>query len=155
MPTISEDMKEPRSSKPFAAWRALPSMENDFFQDREVQREETFSGIREFWAQDAAPQYSMGRIVDRTRERLGTSDLAIIKARGRLLKAAKALRDQQTPPPGVWNPEWYLVRSGGKFHSVDKWWFTETEEDRKAIPGTNADCSVWPPSLATREVSRR
>jgi phenylpropionate dioxygenase-like ring-hydroxylating dioxygenase large terminal subunit len=139
---ITEEMKAPRSSKPFGAWRPIPSLENDFFQDREAQKNETFSGIREFWAQDAAPQLSMGVIFQRQYEHLGTTDRAIIQARRRLLAAAKDLRDNGTPAPGVWNPEWYMVRSGGKFHPADKWWYEETMEDRKAIPGTNADASV-------------
>ena len=141
VPTISEDMKEPRSSKPFGAWRPLPSLDNDFFQDRELQRTETYSGIREFWAQDAAPQYTMGKLVDRSQERLGTTDRAIIAARRRLIQAARGWREG-TSPPGVWNPEWYMVRSGGKFHPAGNWWRAEAGDDLEAIPGTNPDCSV-------------
>ena len=140
---ISDDMKEPKSSKPFGAWRPIPSLDNDFFQDREVQKTQTFSGISEFWAQDAAPQLSMGPIFHREYEHLGTTDRAIIKARGRLIQSAKALRDEGDIPATVSHPEWYQVRSGGKFHPADEWWFAATEEDRKAIPGTNPDCSVY------------
>ena len=139
---ISPDMREPKTSKPFGAWRPIPTIENDFFQDRQAQKTETFAGISEFWAQDAAPQLSMGFIFQRQYEHLGTTDRAIIKARNWLLRAAKALRDEGKVPANVWNPEWYMVRSGGKFHTRDQWWFEETREDRKAIPGTNPDASV-------------
>lgn len=139
---ISDDMKEPKTSKPFGAWRPLPTIENDFFQDRALQKNETFTGIREFWAQDAAPQLSMGFIFQRQYEHLGTTDRAIIQARRHLLNAAKTLSSDGASPPGVWNPEWYQVRSGGKFHGADEWWFAATEQDRKAIAGTNPDCSV-------------
>jgi phenylpropionate dioxygenase-like ring-hydroxylating dioxygenase large terminal subunit len=139
---ISDNMKEPKTSKPFGAWRPIPSIDNDFFQDREMQKTETYTGISEFWAQDAAPQLSMGVIFQRQYEHLGTTDRAIIQARRRLLAASKDLEENGTPAPGVWNPEWYMVRSGGKFHGADEWWVTATEEDRKAIPGTNPDCSV-------------
>jgi hypothetical protein len=51
--------------------------------------------------QDAACQESMGPIQDRSRERLGTSDVGIIAARDRLLRAALALRERGEAPPGV------------------------------------------------------
>ena len=46
----------------------------------------------------------------RAREHLGTSDSAIIKVRRRLIDAARALREQGTPPPGQ-DPGSFLVRS--------------------------------------------
>ena len=52
----------------------------------------------------------MGPIVDRTKERLVSSDSGIIKARRELEKAVLALRDHGTTPPGV-DPEHHRVRS--------------------------------------------
>ena len=43
----------------------------------------------------------MGPIIDRTKENLVSTDNGIIMARHRLLRAAKALTDKGTPPPGV------------------------------------------------------
>jgi hypothetical protein len=63
--------------------------------------------------QDPMAQETMGTIYDRTQEHLGTSDAMIIRARRALINAAKALRDQGTPPPGVDNPRLYRMRSGG------------------------------------------
>jgi hypothetical protein len=60
--------------------------------------------------QDAAVQESMGPIVDRTKERLVSTDVGIIMARGRLILAAKALSEKGVLPPGV-NPEHQRVRS--------------------------------------------
>jgi len=60
--------------------------------------------------QDQAVQESQGAIVDRSQERLGSSDSAIIHVRRRLMAAARALRDQRTPAPGS-NPRSFLVRS--------------------------------------------
>jgi len=54
---------------------------------------------------------SMGPTMDRSKEHLGTTDTAIIKARQVLLRAARALREHGTPPPGVDQPELYRVRS--------------------------------------------
>lgn len=146
-PIISEEMRAPKTSEPFGAWRPLPGLENDFFQDRGYMMSVIYSGIREFWAQDAAPQYTMFNkrpIADRTQEHLGTTDRAIIAARNQLIRAAKALADTGESPPGVANPKWYMVRSGGKFHRSSQWWYAEVEEELKAVPGTNPDCSVWP-----------
>ena len=60
--------------------------------------------------QDQAVQESQGDIVDRSRERLGSSDTAIIQVRKRMMSAARALHDQGTPAPGA-NPRSFLVRS--------------------------------------------
>jgi hypothetical protein len=37
----------------------------------------------------------------------------IIRSRRRLISIARALREQGTVPPGVDNPEYYRLRSGG------------------------------------------
>jgi hypothetical protein len=52
----------------------------------------------------------MGPIVDRTKERLVSSDTGIIKARQKLRKAVEALRDEGVEPPGV-APSHQRVRS--------------------------------------------
>ncbi len=138
---ISPPMREPKSSKPFGGWRPVPSLDNDFFIDREVQRTKTYSGIPEFWAQDAGPQLSMGEIVDRTQEHLGTSDSAIIAVRRRLLTAAKELRDEGVEPSQVHNPSWYRVRSDAVLIPAEEPWFDATIERRKVVAGVNPDCA--------------
>ena len=55
---------------------------------------------------------SMGPIMDRSKERLGTTDMMIIRARRRYLAAAKALRAQGVTPPTAGHPEQCRVRSG-------------------------------------------
>jgi phthalate 4,5-dioxygenase oxygenase subunit len=65
------------------------NLANDFNIDRSLQRSGTYSGIRGIPTQDQAVTLSMGKIVNRTRERLGTSDLAIINARRMLMKTAQ------------------------------------------------------------------
>jgi phthalate 4,5-dioxygenase len=82
-----------------AAWCATPGtdLDRDWFpsiteenlwkQDREAMRTgENYVGIRGLAMQDLACQESMGPIVDRTQEHLGTSDVAIIRLRRRLLE---------------------------------------------------------------------
>ena len=62
-------------------FRSIRNKQNDYMIDREVQKNETFTGIRGVNAQDRAVQESMGPIVDRTREFLGPSDMAIVATR--------------------------------------------------------------------------
>src|SRR5487761_1409168 len=92
-------------------YRPLQNKDNDYLIDREAQRRgETYSGVSGIAMQDAAMQESMGPIVNRTKERLVATDVGIMKARNMLHKAALALRDEGTPPPGV-ATEHHLVRS--------------------------------------------
>jgi phthalate 4,5-dioxygenase len=137
---IAPDMRAPRSSAPFGAWRPIPSLENDFFQDRDVQRNQTYSGISEFWAQDAAPQLSMGEICDRWQEHLGTSDLAIIAVRKRLIEGALALRDRGEEPPEIRKPDAYQVRADAILIPDDQSWIEATEDRRKVLAGYNPAC---------------
>jgi hypothetical protein len=74
---------------------------NNYLQDRAFQKTVSYSGIRGIWAQDRACTEGMGRIMDRTQEHLGPSDVTIVHMRRILLGAAAALRDQGTPPPGL------------------------------------------------------
>jgi phthalate 4,5-dioxygenase len=47
--------------------------------------------------QDVAIQEAMGSIVDRSKEFLGTTDIAIVAAREILLEAAREVAEGQTP----------------------------------------------------------
>ena len=92
-------------------YRPAANMDNDYLIDREAQkRGDTYSGVAGIAMQDASLQESMGPIVDRTKERLVSSDSGIIKARQKLRKAAIALRDEGVIPPGV-DPAHHRVRS--------------------------------------------
>jgi len=62
--------------------------------------------------QDPMAQETMGTIYDRTQERLGTSDMMIIRTRQKLIKAARAF-DDGAPAPGVDNPRLFRMRGGG------------------------------------------
>jgi len=72
---------------------------NDYLIDRELQKSGlSNTGIRGLGVQDIAVQESMGPIVDRTQEHLGTSDTAIIAARRVLKRAALGLAENVNPP---------------------------------------------------------
>ena len=92
-------------------YRPMENKDVDYLIDRDAQRRgETFSGVRGIAQQDASLQESMGPIVDRTKERLVSSDTGIIKARQKLRKSIEALRDEGVEPPGV-DPAHHRVRS--------------------------------------------
>jgi phenylpropionate dioxygenase-like ring-hydroxylating dioxygenase large terminal subunit len=73
---------------------------NDWLQDRDVQRTKTYSGISGLNNQDLAVQESMGRVVDRSREHLGSTDRAVITCRQIMLDAVKNAAEG-IDPPGV------------------------------------------------------
>jgi phthalate 4,5-dioxygenase len=134
---VEPEDRAPTTSQPFGAWYPLDSLENNLRIDRHIQKTLTFSGIPVFWAQDGGTQLTMGKIYDRTKEHLGTTDLGIIGTRRKLLSAAKALRERGETPPGVRNPEWYQVRAAAIEIKRDQNWFEASEENRKVIPGVN------------------
>ncbi len=74
----------------YPAFRLKARAENDYMIDREEQRIRTFTGIKGVNTQDVAVQELMGPIVNRSQEKLGTADLAIIAARQLLLEAIDA-----------------------------------------------------------------
>jgi phenylpropionate dioxygenase-like ring-hydroxylating dioxygenase large terminal subunit len=90
-------------------FRKRRNKDNDWLIDRRVQKSETFSGIHGINTQDHAVQESMGAIVDRTQEHLGSSDKAVIAARRLLIQVAKTIKDNDRVP-GI-GPSYYNVRA--------------------------------------------
>jgi phthalate 4,5-dioxygenase oxygenase subunit len=78
-------------------FKPVRNKENNYMVDREQQRTSTMTGIHGFASQDQAIQESMSPIVDRTRERLGTSDTAIIAMRRLLLQEIRELAETHEP----------------------------------------------------------
>lgn len=74
----------------------------------------------------------MGAIVDRDHEHLGPADAMIIRVRQRLLAAARALRDDGAPPPGVDAPWLYRVRPVGMVLPQGADWLRATQPARDA-----------------------
>jgi hypothetical protein len=133
---VEPEDRAPVTSRPFGAWYPLDSLENDLRVDRQVQRTLTFSGIPVFWAQDGGTQLTMGKIYDRTREHLGTTDLGIISTRRKLLNAAAALQKGETPPT-VFQPDLYQVRAAAIEIKGDQSWYEVSAEQRKVLAGVN------------------
>jgi len=104
-------MRPHQYGKAHADWWPEAAPDNDFLVNRDVQKTKNFTGIGSVRMQDHAVIWSMGSIMDRTREHLGTADATIIRVRRRMLAAAEALRDHGVTPPGVGQPELYKRRS--------------------------------------------
>lgn len=116
-------------------YRTLANKQNDYLIDREAQRQKkSFSGVEGIAAQDFSLQESMGPIVDRTRERLGTSDAAIILARRRLLAALEAIGEGSDELPGH-QPDHQRVRSTSLLLPKETPFDTGAGEALKMIPG--------------------
>ena len=78
-------------------WRLANNASNDHGIDREAQRTQSFTGIDGIHLQDQAITESMGPIIDRSIEHLGSSDAMVIRTRRCLMRAAQALRDTGAP----------------------------------------------------------
>jgi phthalate 4,5-dioxygenase len=91
-------------------FKPIRNKDNQYIVDREEQRNATMTGIHGFASQDQAIQESMGSNVDRTRERLGTSDTAIIAMRRLLLQEIRDLA-QAREPFAAQHGDVYWVRS--------------------------------------------
>ncbi len=83
-----------------ARFRPFSREDNSWNQDRAIMRNGDWSGIPGLMTQDAACQESMGPIADREQEHLGTSDVAIIRMRRRMLENVRGFLDG-APPIGL------------------------------------------------------
>jgi len=67
--------------------------ENNYLQDRQAMKLGSHTGIEGIPNQDIAMWETMGPIADRSRERLGASDVAIVQFRRIMVDAARKVRD--------------------------------------------------------------
>ncbi|HEY2862004.1 MAG TPA: Rieske 2Fe-2S domain-containing protein [Casimicrobiaceae bacterium] len=83
-----------------ANFRRIRTLENNYLQNREAMRHGSHTGIEGIPNQDIAMWETMGPIADRSRERLGASDMAIVQFRRIMVDAARKVRDGG-PAPGT------------------------------------------------------
>jgi len=104
----------PNTTDWLGRFRMAANPGNDWMIDREAQRNNTiYTGIDGIHLQDQAICESMGPIVGHTFEHLAPSDIMITRTRRRLLRAARALREEGMLPPGIEDAEVYRrARSG-------------------------------------------
>jgi phenylpropionate dioxygenase-like ring-hydroxylating dioxygenase large terminal subunit len=116
----------PLGAGELAAWRngdnshrkvepgtTLPTerLDNNYLIDRAAQKTVSFTGIKGIRAQDAMVTESAGPIADRTREHLGSSDLAVVAMRRTLTAAATACAGEGKAPVAAARPWLYSVRA--------------------------------------------
>jgi len=105
------------------SFETVLNKENDYKIDRELQRTTSFTGIRGIREQDLAVQEDQwGPITDRTREHLGTTDLAVIAMRRKLLRQIENL-EQGIEPAEVSDGAVYRVRSAAFIAPHDVVWY--------------------------------
>jgi len=115
-------------------YRLKRNASNHYLIDRELQKRKTFTGISGINTQDYALQETMEKpLPDRSKERLGTADIAIIAARQLLLEAAKQLENGDKDLRGIDPSTHNNVRGCDKIvppGNID--WRTALESDLKA-----------------------
>jgi phthalate 4,5-dioxygenase oxygenase subunit len=77
-------------------YRPLRNYDNRFWQDRQAMKAGNFTGIKGFPNQDIAMWVTMGKIADRSQDRLGASDLAIVEFRKQMVEAVKQYQQDAT-----------------------------------------------------------
>jgi phthalate 4,5-dioxygenase oxygenase subunit len=96
-------------------YRPLRNRDNAFWQDRAAMKAGNFTGITGFPNQDIAMWVTMGPIADRSHDRLGASDLAVVEFRKQMLEA---VRDFQAGKPAIGTGEARILASICAFQSI-------------------------------------
>ena len=124
----------PNSTGWYGRFRVDWTASNDWGLDRSKQRgRQSYTGLPNVHIEDQAITESMGTLLDRSQEHLGSSDAMIIRTRRRLLAAATALAEHGTLPPGADDPRAYRVRAGSIFLSDGTDWVEATAHLREAF----------------------
>lgn len=89
-----------------------------------------YTGIVGVQTQDQAVTESMGGVLDRTIEHVGTADVMVLQLRRRLLEVVRMYAAGDAPPPGVEVPEVYQTRSAALRLPVGVDWVQATERVR-------------------------
>jgi phthalate 4,5-dioxygenase len=134
LPTYSASAMGARAQRPSdpsaSPFPERQSLKNDYFIDREAQRNLSYTGIRGIPQQDMAVTESMGAIYNRTSEHLGQTDAAVIRMRRMLIKAAKDLENGIEPPAIDPSQPFQKIRSAEKILAPgEDWRHLGTESD--------------------------
>ena len=125
----------------YGRFRPTVDAANDYGIDRELQRTDRtwrgYTGIASSVPdQDRAITETMGSVVDRSVEHLGTTDSMIIQVRRGLLQAARACQNSGNAAPGVDDPSLYRIRSGHIVlpNNVNVWEATRELREEFEVP---------------------
>ena len=105
-------------------YRKTRTRATNWLQDRAaMQRGESYSGITGVNNEDFAVQESMGRVYDRSKEHLGTSDVAVIRMRRLMLDSVRRFTTDGTLPLGLREPVRYeKLRAEERTIPIDAPW---------------------------------
>jgi phthalate 4,5-dioxygenase oxygenase subunit len=102
---------------------AIHTQEGNWWkQDRVAMKDGSYTGIPGIMAQDVACQESMGAVVDRSREHLGTSDVAIIRMRRRFLQNIRDVAAGKPPVGADPTIDYPHLRSEQRMIRADEPW---------------------------------
>lgn len=136
LPGFEHDMEFlPNTNDWYGRFRLKANTSNDFFLDRDAQRDNSYSGMQSVPIQDMAIIESMGAIVDRTFEHLAPSDRMVLVTRRALLKAVKENETGGKATPWLSNPSILRSARSGSFIASSKldWWDAYIERCRGAL----------------------
>jgi len=118
----------PATTQPLSHWIFADNASNDYGIDRQRQKTVNYTGMdASNPLQDGAIQETMGAILDRSIEHLGSADAMIIRVRRRLLELLQA-HSEGTVPPGVDQPVAYRRRGVQLTLEPGSNWYQLTEE---------------------------
>ncbi len=105
-------------------------LDNDYGIDRSAQKGVSFTGIRHFRSHDYMATETPGKIYDRTKEHLGSGDLAVARFHHLFIAAAKALQEGKEPPALAGAGDFTSIRSAEKILTEDEdWRYLGTDDD--------------------------
>ncbi len=118
-------------------FRKLRNRDNWYLQDREMMKSGAMAGIAGILTQDHAVGETQGLILDRTKEKLGNSDLAVVAWRRQMIRAARTLAETgQAPSVLKSNMPWRKLESATVFYPANDSWKDHFPLDREAAAGT-------------------
>jgi phenylpropionate dioxygenase-like ring-hydroxylating dioxygenase large terminal subunit len=124
-------------SEPYYAFWTKFSAESGYQFDYENQQTTWFSGLPGLWVQDAACQSGVAPIYDRTQENLCVSDTGIAMTRRMLLETLTGYRERGIRPPGVDDPDIFMVRAMSLHLPPDTPWSVAGAEFMRARLGAD------------------
>jgi len=80
-----------------STFKPFRNKENHFLQDRQAMKAGNFTGIKGIPNQDMAMWVTMGAIADRSQDRLGASDMAVVEFRRQMVNAVKRFIQGEAP----------------------------------------------------------
>lgn len=108
---ISEEEKLSLKAEVGPDYKKIRNIHNNYLQDRQRQKTESYTGIEGFLAQDSCVTESMGSTCNRAKEHLGKSDVSVIAVRRFLFNAVRSFQAGEEPPclarepkEGFWRP---------------------------------------------------